>query len=108
MSFFTRTAAAHVTRAPNPTTSNFTIARVTTASAPEDLQAAAARPPPADANIHTVFTAECGTYFVWQTLGLVHSHRLAGQPGPITRLLSCTDEEWDDNPYKNIVPTFRV
>ena len=51
------------------------------------------RPPsPAAAamSIHNAFAAECGTYFVWQTLGLVYSFEKSGQPGPLTRLISCT------------------
>jgi hypothetical protein len=43
--------------------------------------------------IHTLFSTECSSYFDWQTVGLMHSFRLSGQPGNITRLLSCTDEE---------------
>ena len=45
------------------------------------------------ATLHTVFTTECGQYFNWQTLGLMYSHRKSGQPGPITRLLSCNPED---------------
>ena len=47
-------------------------------------------PRAADVSIHNAFAAECGTYFVWQTLGLVYSFEQSGQPGPLTRLLSCT------------------
>ena len=54
------------------------------------LQAGAQAPA---ATLHTVFTTECGMYFNWQTLGLLYSHRKSGQPGPITRLLSCTPED---------------
>ena len=41
-------------------------------------------------SVHTAFAAECSTYFVWQTLGLVYSFERSGQPGPLTRLISCT------------------
>ena len=44
----------------------------------------------ANISIHNAFAAECGAYFVWQTLGLVYSFEQSGQPGPLTRLLSCT------------------
>ena len=42
-------------------------------------------------SLHTVFGAECNTYFDWQSLGVVYSHAKAGVPGPITRLLTCSD-----------------
>jgi hypothetical protein len=64
--------------------------------------------PCADANVHTVFTTECGTYFTWQALGMVYSHKKSGQPGKITRLMSCTDEQWEAYPDKDLVPTHRV
>ena len=63
---------------------------------------------PAAANVHTVFTTECGTYFTWQALGMVYSHKKSGQPGKITRLMSCTDEQWESYPDKDLVPTHRV
>lgn len=63
---------------------------------------------PAAANVHTVFTTECGTYFTWQALGMVYSHKKSGQPGKITRLMSCTDEQWAIYPDKDLVPTHRV
>ena len=53
------------------------------------------------ATVHTVITTECGGYFSWQTLGLVYSHRKAGQPGPLTRLLSCTEEQLKDQKVRS-------
>ena len=41
-------------------------------------------------------------------LGMVYSHRKVGQPGKITRLMSCTDEQWEAFPGKDLVPTHRV
>ncbi|EPS72306.1 hypothetical protein M569_02455, partial [Genlisea aurea] len=58
--------------------------------------------------IHTVFSVECNNYFDWQTVGLVHSLRKAGQPGPITRLLSCNDEELKNYRGMDLAPTFVV
>ena len=58
--------------------------------------------------IHTVFSTECGTYFDWQTVGLVHSFHLSGQPGNITRLLSCTDEELKKYKGHDLAPTHYV
>ncbi|PIN17816.1 hypothetical protein CDL12_09520 [Handroanthus impetiginosus] len=59
--------------------------------------------------IHTLFTAECGYYFDWQTVGLMHSYRNARQRGPMTRLLSCTDEE-EKKSYRgmDLAPTLEV
>ncbi|KAF3444514.1 hypothetical protein FNV43_RR14206 [Rhamnella rubrinervis] len=58
--------------------------------------------------IHTLFSVECQNYFDWQTVGLVQSFRKAQQPGPITRLLSCTDEEKKNYKGTNLAPTFEV
>ena len=45
--------------------------------------------------IHTAFPTECGLYFVWQSIGMVYSHKKIRQPGPLTRIVSCTPEEWE-------------
>ncbi|CAO2819649.1 unnamed protein product [Amaranthus hypochondriacus] len=58
--------------------------------------------------IHTVFSAECNSYFDWQTVGLMHSFRLSGQPGNITRLLSCTDEDLKHYKGHDLAPTHYV
>lgn len=59
---------------------------------------------PAMGTVHTVITTECGGYFSWQTLGLVYSHRKSGQPGPLTRLLSCTEEQLKDQKVSMLYP----
>ncbi|RWR83767.1 peptidyl serine alpha-galactosyltransferase [Cinnamomum micranthum f. kanehirae] len=58
--------------------------------------------------IHTLFSVECQDYFDWQTVGLVHSFKKARQPGPITRLLSCTDEERSRYKGMELAPTMEV
>lgn len=58
--------------------------------------------------IHTLFSVECGNYFDWQTVGLMHSFRKAKQPGHITRLLSCTDEQKKSYRGMHLAPTFEV
>ncbi|XP_020260262.1 peptidyl serine alpha-galactosyltransferase isoform X2 [Asparagus officinalis] len=58
--------------------------------------------------IHTLFSVECQNYFDWQTVGLVHSFKKAQQPGPITRLLSCTEEEKRRYKGMGLAPTFEV
>ena len=58
--------------------------------------------------IHTIFSTECIPYFDWQTVGLVHSFRLSGQPGNITRLLSCTDEDLKEYKGQDLAPTHFV
>lgn len=64
--------------------------------------------PKAYPKIHTVFSTECSTYFDWQTVGLVHSFHLSGQPGNITRLLSCTDEDLKQYKGHDLAPTHYV
>lgn len=58
--------------------------------------------------IHTVFSTECTPYFDWQTVGLMHSFNLSGQPGNITRLLSCTDDDLKQYKGHNLAPTHYV
>ncbi|KAI3947457.1 hypothetical protein MKW98_011447 [Papaver atlanticum] len=58
--------------------------------------------------IHTLFSVECGDYFDWQTVGLVHSFKKSKQPGKLTRLLSCTDEEKKTYKGMDLAPTFEV
>lgn len=58
--------------------------------------------------IHTIFSTECIPYFDWQTVGLVHSFHLSGQPGNITRLLSCTDEDLRQYTGHDLAPTHYV
>lgn len=58
--------------------------------------------------IHTIFSTECSPYFDWQTVGLVHSFHLSGQPGNITRLLSCTDEDLKQYKGHDLAPTHYV
>lgn len=58
--------------------------------------------------MHTLFSVECQDYFDWQTVGLVHSLRKANQPGPVTRLLSCTQDELSGYRGMNLAPTMVV
>lgn len=55
-----------------------------------DAGSGAARHP---SNMHTVFLGECTQYFQWMSLGMFYSHKKTGQPGPITRVLCCPEEE---------------
>lgn len=43
--------------------------------------------------LHTLFSVECGDYFDWQAVGLLHSLRKARQPGGVTRLVSCAEDQ---------------
>ncbi|XP_010496313.1 PREDICTED: uncharacterized protein LOC104773407 [Camelina sativa] len=71
-------------------------------------------PPPVDEfkgaypKIHTLFSTECTTYFDWQTVGFMHSFRQSGQPGNVTRLLSCTDEDLKNYKGHDLAPTHYV
>ncbi|GLU11386.1 hypothetical protein SLE2022_281370 [Rubroshorea leprosula] len=58
--------------------------------------------------IHTLFSTECTPYFDWQTAGLMHSFHESGQPGNITRLLSCTDEQLKHYKGHDLAPTHYV
>ena len=43
--------------------------------------------------MHTIFSTQCSSYFDWQSIVLAHSFRASGQPGKLTRLLSCKPED---------------
>ena len=45
------------------------------------------------AHLHVVFSAECIPAFDWQSAGLFYSFNRTRQPGKITRLLACSDEQ---------------
>lgn len=61
-----------------------------------------------EARIHTLFSTECNNYFDWQTVGIMHSYRKSGHPGPITRLLSCTEEQKRQYRGFDLAPTMEV
>ncbi|GAQ81253.1 hypothetical protein KFL_000750210 [Klebsormidium nitens] len=63
---------------------------------------------PSPPSIHTVFSAECNDYFDWQTVALEHSFRTSGQPGPLTRLLSCNPKDLGTYRGMDLAPTFVV
>lgn len=44
-------------------------------------------------NMHTVFLGDCTPYFQWMSMGMFYSHKKSGQPGPITRVMCCTEEQ---------------
>jgi len=62
----------------------------------------------AQKDLHTVFCAECTTYFDWKSAGMFYTHRTSGMPGPITRLLACSDEQRRVYPKRGMEmgPTF--
>ena len=59
-----------------------------------------------DNSVHVVFSAECNHAMTWQAVGLFHSHKAVNQPGPITRLLACSEEQQKDYRGMDIGPTF--
>ena len=44
-------------------------------------------------NMHTIFLGDCTVYFQWMSMGMFYSHKKSGQPGPITRVMCCTEEQ---------------
>ena len=57
-------------------------------------------------SLHVVFSAECNPAMTWQSVGLFHSHKHVRQPGPITRLLACSEEQLASYPGLDAGPTF--
>ncbi|GBF90905.1 hypothetical protein Rsub_03760 [Raphidocelis subcapitata] len=63
---------------------------------PASPQAPAPPPPPAAAraaSVHTIFLSDCGAAADWQAFALAYSWRESGQPGALTRIMSCSAEE---------------
>eukprot|EP01025_Chloroclados_australasicus_P052133 TRINITY_DN6067_c1_g1_i1.p1 TRINITY_DN6067_c1_g1~~TRINITY_DN6067_c1_g1_i1.p1 ORF type:complete len:651 (-),score=58.20 TRINITY_DN6067_c1_g1_i1:656-2545(-) len=58
-------------------------------------------------NIHTIFLTECSMYFEWQTLGVVYSIKRSGHPGPVVRVMCCTEEQRKSltREYLELAPT---
>ncbi|CAH9084885.1 unnamed protein product [Cuscuta europaea] len=74
----------------------------------EVSQAATNEPAKPHPKIHTIFSTECSPYFDWQTVGLIHSFHQSGQPGNITRLLSCTEDDLKQYNGHDLAPTHFV
>ncbi len=53
---------------------------------------------------HYVFSADCQPYMTWQARALYDSWRAIGSPGRITRLLSCTDAQYETYAHLDVVP----
>ena len=64
--------------------------------------------PAPSGNLHVVFSAECIPAFDWQSAGLFYSFYQVKQPGKITRLLACSQEQLKTYPKTNLEmgPTF--
>lgn len=45
--------------------------------------------------VHTIFSTECTPYFTFQVMTVAYTHKRAGQPGNLTRIMSCNDEQWE-------------
>ena len=58
--------------------------------------------------LHVVFSAECIPAFDWQSVGVFFSFYHSRQPGRITRLLACSEEQLKSYPKTNLEmgPTF--
>ena len=53
---------------------------------------------------HYVFSADCQPYMTWQARALYDSWRAIGSPGRITRLLSCTEAQYETYAHLDVVP----
>ena len=56
---------------------------------------------------HTVYSTTCRPFFDWQSLALAYSHQRVGQPGPLTRLLACDDDDAAEHSARLGVQTYR-
>lgn len=47
----------------------------------------------ANTDVHIAFLTDCTMYSDWQTVGMAFSYKQTRQPGAVTRIMCCTDEE---------------
>ena len=45
------------------------------------------------APVRVAFLTDCTMYSDWMSLGMIYSFKMSGQPGKVTRVMCCTDEE---------------
>ena len=57
---------------------------------------------------HYVFSADCKPYMDWQSAALYQSWIDIGSPGEMTRLLSCTEEEYGRYENLEMMPTHKT
>lgn len=53
---------------------------------------------------HYVFSSDCQPYMTWQARALYDSWVKIGSPGRLTRILSCTEEEYAAYAHDDVVP----
>ena len=68
----------------------------------EPTPTTAALSPDLSLHLHVVFSAECVPAFDWESYGLFFSFYMSKQPGRITRLLACSDEQLRSYPEVNL------
>ena len=56
---------------------------------------------------HTVYSTTCKPLFDWQSLALAYSHERVRQPGPLTRLLACDDDDAAERSARLGTQTYR-
>lgn len=56
-------------------------------------QGSSYKEPNAPGDVHTVFFTDCTEASDWQSLTFGYAWRQSNQPGPLTRIMSCTDEQ---------------
>ena len=57
---------------------------------------------------HYVFSADCKPYMDWQSAALYQSWIDIGSPGEMTRLLSCTEDEYERYENLEMMPTHKT
>jgi len=83
----------------------FALARAVVASrAPEATAPQTHGAPREIDDYHYVFSADCQPYMTWQARALYDSWTRVGSPGRITRVLSCTAEEYEKYEHFDVVP----
>ncbi len=65
--------------------------------------------------VHIAFLTDCTMYSDWMSLGMIFSFKMSGQPGSVTRVMCCTEEEEKNYPKAmlkevrtHIAPSFTI
>lgn len=68
-----------------------------------------------DSSVHVAFLTDCTMYSDWMTVGMAYSYNRSGQPGKITRVMCCSEDEKKKYPKEmleimntHIAPSFTI
>ena len=58
--------------------------------------------------VRVAFLTDCTMYSNWMSLGMIYSFKMSGQPGKVTRVMCCTEEEKANYPKVLLQQVWRM